>query len=177
MTENTGIALTDYATLDEVSLTLVPGVTLDDIGAMKGILSRRSGAYRWYIGDLLVQAEALYGEAHTQLLEEYEAQTLAGYQWLSSKIPPDFRDPEMPHSYYKDIAKLDLKTIGDLVDRFRAESPSRDVWVSWVAEAKGEVPKERQKRDLTGAVDYLRSHEGKVWGPDDTLVIRNLILS
>jgi hypothetical protein len=71
---------------------------------------------QWIIGDYLRFGEFAYGEKYSQALDESQVNSWKVYQWVASRVPPEVRNPDLPWSYYRDIAKYDPLIQGKIIN-------------------------------------------------------------
>jgi hypothetical protein len=59
------------------------------------------------IGDFLLWTEGMYGEAASQLVDagDWSESTVRAYRWVSSKVPPATRRPELYWSHHQAVAE------------------------------------------------------------------------
>lgn len=59
------------------------------------------------IGDFILWTEGMYGEAAAQLIDsgDWSESTVRAYRWVSSKVPPATRRPELYWSHHQAVAE------------------------------------------------------------------------
>ena len=75
-----------------------------------GLMYARLGkAVQWWLGDWLCYGEARFGELYAQAASEtnYSEESLRGFQWVSSRVPPSVRRLTLPWSAHQAVAGTD----------------------------------------------------------------------
>lgn len=102
---------------------LPDGLSYEEWAHEGTVLVTIAKASAWWVGDWLLYGEHQFGEKYAQAVEVtgLSVQTLKNAQWVSDRIPPRERDPEIPHSYYRAAAALDPKDRRVLLKRAKNE--------------------------------------------------------
>src|SRR4051812_38054331 len=96
------VEFTDVALLIDESLSIW---SWTDLVARLGMLE---SSIPWWIGDALVFGEHTYGSKYADAVEATgrSLQTLKNYAWVARSVPLENRDPALPWSLYREVARL-----------------------------------------------------------------------
>jgi hypothetical protein len=105
------LSVTHLVSLDgttPVSLALPQGLTYDQWRDTLLAYAKVGKAMQWWIGDALQYGEDRYGEEYAQAASEtgYSEESLRGFQWVSSRIPPAVRRSTLSWSHHQVVAGL-----------------------------------------------------------------------
>jgi hypothetical protein len=69
-------------------------------------VARIGKASQWWIGDALLHGENRFGEQFAQAASEtgYSEESLRGFLWVASRIPPSVRRPTLSWSHHQVVA-------------------------------------------------------------------------
>jgi len=137
---------------------------------------------RWFIGDLIREGERLHPEFFEQAWPDYSVTSLLQYRRVADLVPAELRHQDIPWSWFRLIPTrlrgkfTTTEQVAYLVQG-ATTAPYWDYrrWVEEVNALKGETNKATRKRDIDGAIDYARRHEGTVWTDDDTELVTDLL--
>jgi hypothetical protein len=84
-------------------------LTVEDWSALVGYLARLDNGVPWWIGDVLVFGEHVYGSKYAAAAEAtgLTLKTLKNYAWVARSVPAENRDPALPWSIHREVARLD----------------------------------------------------------------------
>ena len=101
--------------------------------------------------------------------------SISAYRWVSSKVPPDLRDPSLPYSYHRAVASLSHE---DIAYALGEASKGLD-WTQFgalVAQIKGTVTKEpKPPKAIGAAIDHSNNMVGQVWQQSDADTVRDYL--
>lgn len=109
MTETTDqIATIAGVELTETSINFSAELDYDDWIQFVEQLVRVEASVQWWIGDMLVYGEQLYGERYTQAmnLTGKAPGTVANWEWVCSRIPRSRRRSDVPFTLHYEVAGL-----------------------------------------------------------------------
>jgi phage N-6-adenine-methyltransferase len=106
----TGLVLTD------------PSLTYERWESIGRYLGALRDATAWSLGDWVLFGERVYGERCYQGVEATgrSKETLKGYAWVASKIPPSRRRPNLPWSLHRLVASMEPELQDSWLDRAEA---------------------------------------------------------
>jgi hypothetical protein len=92
-----------------VSLALPVGLTYDQWRDTLLAYARLGKAVQFWLGDALVYGENSFGEQYAQAASEtgYSEESLRGFQWVSSRVPPSVRRLTLSWSHHQVAAGSD----------------------------------------------------------------------
>lgn len=96
------------ATYTPTTLTLPTTLAYDDWTRIGGTLMRFHDSGPWWLGDWLLQGEALYPDQYSQALDASgkAAQTIANYRWLCTAFAPPRRRHELTPSHHSEVTAV-----------------------------------------------------------------------
>ena len=129
----------DCAILTSTSLALRPTTTIDEARDIGRHLSTRQTLCKLMLGDYFLALDSF--EFGSQVIDDtgIPYSSISAYRWVSSKVPPDLRDPSLPYSYHRAVASLSHE---DIAYALGEASKGLD-WTQFgalVAQIKGTVP-------------------------------------
>ena len=83
---------------------LTPFAQWEEIGLL---VSKIQGASSWWIGDLILAGESLYGDRiynESIALTHYDYATIQNKKWVSKVFPVARRRPELTYSHHQEVA-------------------------------------------------------------------------
>jgi hypothetical protein len=85
--------------------------TIQEFIAVAAYLSRLNAATQWWIADLLIAAEARWGEAFAQVADAVDRspRTVLNWTWVARKIPPSRRREGVGFTLHALVAALEPK--------------------------------------------------------------------
>ncbi len=88
------------------ALTLPTTLPYDEWARTGLALARMGKAVQWWIGDWLLFGENRFGEQFAQAASEtgYSEESLRGFLWVASRIPPSVRRPTLSWSHHQVVA-------------------------------------------------------------------------
>jgi hypothetical protein len=91
------------------ALTLPPDLSYEEWRTTGHALGRLGKAVQWWLGDWLLHGESHFGEAFAQAATEtgYSEESLRGFLWVSSRIPPSVRRSTLSWSHHQVVAGQD----------------------------------------------------------------------
>ena len=94
--------------LSPTGLSPIGEPSIDQWQEVGEFIRHSSKAVHFWIGDWLNFGESAWGERYTQALDEthYDYQTLRNDKWVTSRIPPERRVPELSFTHHKEVADL-----------------------------------------------------------------------
>jgi hypothetical protein len=97
----------DCAILTSTSPSLRPTTTIDEARDIGRQLSTRKLPYASSCS-VITSLRWTQFEYGSQVIEDcgLDYSSVSQYRWVSSKIPPDLRDPSLPYSYHRAVAAL-----------------------------------------------------------------------
>ena len=108
MDKNKDIVYSSFK-LTAVGLEPVGTPSYEQWQAVGEFLKKSEGAVHFWLGDWLNYGETVWGEAHSQELEDkygYDYNTLAKDRWVAKKIEPGRRHPHLAFRYHEDVAAM-----------------------------------------------------------------------
>ena len=87
---------------------------------------------QWRVGDYLAYGEFKYGEKYAQALNESQANSWKVYQWVAKRVPKHVRNPELPWSYYRDIARYNPDIQEKIVDHLHTSNATGRELSKWL---------------------------------------------
>ena len=108
------------AVVDETSLRLTdPDVTWEDYERLGSMLGQMNRACSWWVGDLIVYGEELFGHYHAQVEEVIglAPQTIANRASVARHIPPSKRRASLPFGVHAEVAYLSPEERDRWLDR------------------------------------------------------------
>lgn len=154
------------AVVDETSLRLTdPDVTWEDYEKLGAMLGQMNRACSWWVGDLIVYGEELFGHYHAQVeaVIGLAPQTIANRASVARKIPPSARRASLPFGVHAEVAYLDEKVRDRWLDRAELAAWTR-------AKLREEMRRALAAGDLTVLSESRRHELGLV---DDLVVTGN----
>lgn len=105
------IELLDAQALTETSFTLDREIAYDEFEALCTYLGRMNRSCSWWIGDLLVYGEKVYGETYAQAADAtgLAVQTLMNRAYVCNAIPPERRIAQLSFSTHSVVASKNAK--------------------------------------------------------------------
>lgn len=115
-----------------------PDLDLATFAAIAKFLGGLHELSKWGIADLMLQAEARFGEAAYQIAAATgrSERTLGNWMWVAGRVPPSRRREELSFSTHAAAAALELDEQRELLDRAAAEG--------WSSREMREAVKERR---------------------------------
>lgn len=116
------------AVVTETSLVLsdpdLPWADYERLGSFLGQMNR---ACAWWVGDLILFGEAVYGEIHAQIEQALglAPQTIANRASVARHVPPERRRASLPFGVHAEVAYLDPKERDRWLDRAEREQWTR----------------------------------------------------
>lgn len=98
------------AVVNETSLRLTdPDVTWEDYERLGAMLGQMNRACAWWVGDLIVFGEELFGHYHAQVEQAIglAPQTIANRASVARHIPPSKRRVSLPFGVHAEVAYLE----------------------------------------------------------------------
>lgn len=98
----------DHFEWTRVGLTILGRPSMGVCGDMVKVLELAEQSLQFVIGDFLNYADGVFGEEASQLISEsgWTESTQKVYQWVASKVPPQYRRSELTFLHHQIIAKL-----------------------------------------------------------------------
>lgn len=97
------------AVVNDTSLRLTdPDVTWEDYEALGFLLGQMNRACAWWVGDLIVYGEEIFGQYHAQVenVIGLAPQTIANRASVARHIPPSKRRASLPFGVHAEVAYL-----------------------------------------------------------------------
>lgn len=95
--------------LDETSYTAIPGISYEEWSQAGERFQLYARAANWWLGDWLLLGEQRFGEDRAAAavdLSGLEYSTVTAARWLSSKIDPARRRPDLSWSHHREVGSL-----------------------------------------------------------------------
>ena len=113
--------------VSETNLILDPDITYERYEGLCSFVGRLSRASAWWIGALINQGEALFGEKYAQAAEltglSYDR--LSTYAWVERHVHPSNRNPALSFSHHEAVAKMVPQEQSEWLDKAVEEDLSR----------------------------------------------------
>lgn len=91
-----------------LDLDRLAGATLNEARELAAALGAIARGHQWWIGDLLVHAEDVFGEEGAQLEAELDIgpKTAANYRYVAAHVPISRRREDLSWSHHAEVARL-----------------------------------------------------------------------
>lgn len=131
--------------IDETHLVLDPDITWERYESICRFAGRLARASAWWVGDLINQGEALWGEKYAQAVDltGLSPDTLQNYSYVSRKIPFSSRRPDLSFGHHEAVAKFLPQEQEQWLDRAADEGLSRSQLREAIREDAAEEPRDR----------------------------------
>ena len=166
----------DCAILTSTSLSLRPTTTIDEARDIGRQLSTRATLCKLMLGDYFLALDQF--EWGSQVVEDcgLDYSSVSQYRWVSSKIPPDLRDPSLPYSYHRAVAALSHEQIAYALQLAVEEALDWTQFQALVSEIKGTLPREpKPPRAIGAAIDHSNDAVGRLWLQEDADLLREYL--
>ena len=120
-----------------------PDMSIEDWLAEVALLLTMRDRLQWAIGDSLLFGEVRYGEAWSQVADQYNHHTLENCRWVASRFAVSRRRENLSFSHHAEVASM--------------EPPDQDGWLDR-AEAEG-MHRAELRKALKGEVAELEMHD------------------
>lgn len=102
-------------------------LSFDDIADALSIATTIEQAHQYWIGDILIHAQARFDEAYAQLIPEGREDAYKQYMWTCSRVPAETRKLLPSYSHARAIASLPPDDQISVIQTLPAGSTTREV--------------------------------------------------
>ena len=177
-------ALTDVSQWRRgLGLAVPPDTTLDQWMSAFRHLEYVKDASAWYIGDLVIQGEQMFGPSASQVMEEYNQGQLTDYRLTCEAFPADLRYDSIPFSWYRKLRRKDIsmEIRAKVLEETVANEWDYQRFLECLAEHTHALPADPRGRKpkpaihVNEALNYLENSVGGVLSQEDVEHVASLL--